>query len=232
MVVFYSPNVLETNALTEEESYHCTKVLRMREGDVVQVTDGKGNMYEAKIVLPDAVHTMLAIRSVISDFGKRRYRLHLAVAPTKNIDRFEWLVEKAVEIGVDRITPLLCQHSERRTVKTERLEKIALAAAKQSLKAYIPQIDPMTRFAEITAHSDDEQRFVAHCYDMSKENLFDACRPRQSTVVLIGPEGDFSTEEVEQALAAGFRSVSLSDSRLRTETAGIVAANIAAVRNM
>ena len=116
MVVFYSPNVLETNALTEEEPDPCTKALRMREGDVVQVTDGKGNMYEAEIVLPDTVHTMLAIRSVISDFGKRRYRLHLAVAPTKNIDRFEWLVEKAVEIGVDRITPLLPPNSRSKRI--------------------------------------------------------------------------------------------------------------------
>ncbi len=232
MNVFYTHNVLETNVLSEEESYHCIKVLRMKADDTIFVIDGIGNMYVARIVLADTRHTRVEILSVQQDFGKRNYSLHLAVAPTKNIDRFEWLVEKSVEIGVDCITPLNCRFSERRTIKTERIEKIALSATKQSLKAYLPQINPMTDFTELVLRSAESQRFVAHCYNLPKENLLKICNSRQSTLVLIGPEGDFSEQEITQALDIGFRSVSLSDSRLRTETAGVVAANTVALANI
>ncbi len=232
MNVFYTHNVLETNVLSEEESYHCIKVLRMKADDTIFVIDGIGNMYVARIVLADTRHTRVEILSVQQDFGKRNYSLHLAVAPTKNIDRFEWLVEKSVEIGVDCITPLNCRFSERRTIKTERIEKIALSATKQSLKAYLPKINPMTDFTELVLQSTESQRFVAHCYNLPKENLLKICNSRQSTLVLIGPEGDFSEQEITQALDIGFRSVSLSDSRLRTETAGVVAANTVALANI
>lgn len=232
MNVFYTHNVLETNVLSEGESYHCIKVLRMKADDTIFVIDGIGNMYVARIVLADTRHTRVEILSVQQDFGKRNYSLHLAVAPTKNIDRFEWLVEKSVEIGVDCITPLNCRFSERRTIKTERIEKIALSATKQSLKAYLPKINPMTNFTELVLQSTESQRFVAHCYNLPKENLLKICNSRQSTLVLIGPEGDFSEQEITQALDIGFRSVSLSDSRLRTETAGVVAANTVALANI
>ncbi len=232
MNVFYTHNILETNVLSEEESYHCIKVLRMKADDTIFVIDGIGNMYVARIVLADTRHTRVEILSVQQDFGKRNYSLHLAVAPTKNIDRFEWLVEKSVEIGVDCITPLNCRFSERRTIKTERIEKIALSATKQSLKAYLPKINPMTDFTELVLQSTESQRFVAHCYNLPKENLLKICNSRQSTLVLIGPEGDFSEQEITQALDIGFRSVSLSDSRLRTETAGVVAANTVALANI
>ncbi|KGN81120.1 16S rRNA methyltransferase [Porphyromonadaceae bacterium COT-184 OH4590] len=232
MHIFYTHNILDTGVLSEEESYHCIKVLRMKTDDTIGIIDGIGNMYEARIVLADTKHTRVEILSVQQDFGKRNYSLHLAVAPTKNIDRFEWLVEKSVEIGVDCITPLNCRFSERRTIKLERIEKIALSAAKQSLKAYLPKINHMTDFADLVSQSAESQRFVAHCYNLPKENLLKICKSQQSTLVLIGPEGDFSEQEIEHALRIGFRSASLSDSRLRTETAGVVATNTVALANI
>jgi 16S rRNA (uracil1498-N3)-methyltransferase len=197
----------------------------------VQIIDGKGNLYKAKIVLPDIKNTQIEIISVQNKFEKRGYYLHLAIAPTKNMDRFEWFVEKAVEIGVDCITPLSCRFSERKVVNMERLEKIVISAAKQSLKAYLPKLNPITNFRDFILQSLESQRFIAHCYKTAKEPLLKICKPNLSALTIIGPEGDFSIQEVEFAENHCFTSVALGQSRLRTETAGIVACHTIAVVN-
>ena len=230
-MLFFAENILETLFLPSDESFHCVKVLRMKENDEVQIIDGKGNFYEAKIVLPDAKNTRIEILSVQKEFEKRNYFLHLAIAPTKNIERLEWCVEKAVEIGVDVITPLVCRFSERKIVKPERLQKIIISAAKQSLKAYIPKLNPIKNFDDFVLQSTENQRFIAHCYKTEKQQFFNVCKKNLSTLVMIGPEGDFSLEEVQFAENQGFTPVSLGQSRLRTETAGIVAVHTVAVVN-
>jgi len=230
-MLFFAENILSTLVLPPDESFHCVKVLRLKENDIVQIIDGKGNLYEAKIVLADTKNSRVEILSVQKEFEKRNYFLHLAIAPTKNIERLEWCVEKAVEIGVDVITPLLCRFSERKIVKMERLEKIVISAAKQSLKAYIPKLNPLTNFNDFILQSTENQRFIAHCHKNEKEQLLTVCKKEFSTLIMIGPEGDFSQEEVQFAENQGFTSVSLGQSRLRTETAGIVAVHTAAVVN-
>lgn len=170
------------------------------------------------------------IVSVTRDFGAHPYRLHLAVAPTKNIDRFEWFVEKATEIGFDTLTPIVCRYSERRVIKPERVEKILVSAAKQSLKARVPELREMVEFDRLVEQCSGGERLIAHCHDMPKVRLFDACGSCRDVTVCIGPEGDFSTEEVERAMRAGWRSVSLGESRLRTETAGVVACHTVGLR--
>jgi len=230
--MFFLPNILETLLLPPDESFHCVKVLRLKENDEVQIIDGKGNLYEAKIALADAKNTRVEILSVQQEFEKRDYFLHLAIAPTKNIERLEWCVEKAVEIGVDVITLLLCRFSERKIVKPERLEKIIVSAAKQSLKAYIPKLNPLMNFNDFVLQSTENQRFIAHCHKTEKQQFLKVCKKNLSTLVMIGPEGDFSLEEVNFAEKQGFTSVSLGQSRLRTETAGVVAVHTAALVNM
>ena len=231
MTVFYTENILQTNVLDESESFHCTKVLRMKTNEKVQVIDGRGNLYNARIVFPHSKHTKIEILSAQNEFEKRDYYLHLAIAPTKSIERLEWCVEKAVEIGVDVITPLLCEFSERKIVKIERLEKIMISAVKQSLKAYLPKLNPMTDFNDFINQIDENQRFIAHCHNSPKEPLFKICKPKESTLIMIGPEGDFSEQEIENTINQNFKPVSLSKSRLRTETAGIVAVNTIALAN-
>ena len=229
--MFFLPNILETLLLTPEESFHCVKVLRLKENDIVQIIDGKGNLYEAKIALADTKNTRVEIFSVQKEFEKRNYFLHLAIAPTKNIERLEWCVEKAVEIGVDVITPLLCRFSERKIVKLERLQKIIVSAAKQSLKAYIPILNPLTNFNDFVLQSTEKQRFIAHCHKTEKQQLLKICQKELPSLIMIGPEGDFSQEEIQFAENNGFTSVSLGQSRLRTETAGIIAVHTVAVVN-
>lgn len=231
MNIFYAPNILQTNVLPAEESHHCCSVLRMRSGDEIRLIDGVGGLYKAKISVADNKATIVEVIEARHDFEPRPYTLHLAVAPTKNIDRFEWFVEKAVEIGADEITPIKCRFSERKNLNIERLQKIVLSATKQSLKAYLPKINALTDFKELVRNATENQKFIAHCYDQPKEQLFRATLPKENILVMIGPEGDFSEEEVELALKAGFRAVSLSQSRLRTETAAIVAADTVALRN-
>lgn len=231
MNLFYAPDILSNPFLPEEESAHCAKVLRMQTGDTTHVIDGIGNLYEVRIVAPHAKHTEVEIVSVQKDFGRRPFRLHLAVAPTKNSDRFEWFVEKATEIGVDEITPLRCRFSERKIIKPERIEKILVAAAKQSYKACVPRLNPMVDCNEFLRTVQASQRFVAHCYEGEKPHLLHICPPHTDVLVMVGPEGDFSRDEVELALNQGFRAVTLGFSRLRTETAGVVACHIVTVVN-
>lgn len=236
MVIFYAPNIANSPILPEEESLHCVKVLRMQVGEIVNIIDGMGTLYEAEIVVSHHKRTEVKILKSTSDFAARPYNLHLAVAPTKNIDRFEWFVEKATEIGFDTLTPLLCRYSERKIIKPERIEKILVSASKQSYKAKIPQLNPMITIKEFIANMQDDnnQRFIAHCYDQPKEFLFRACAPSPQggdVVVMVGPEGDFSEEEVLLALENRFKAVTLGESRLRTETASVVACHLISVLN-
>ena len=231
MYLFYVHDIDQRWELDEEESQHCVRVLRLTAGDVILLTDGRGNTYEARITNPHPKHCAFEVISSEQQVNKRPYRLHVAIAPTKNIDRIEWMVEKCTEIGVDEITPLLCRFSERKVIKPERLTKIMVSAAKQSLKAYMPILHDMCTFEEFVSNVVCEQRFIAHCYKDEKRLLQQELQQGKDVVVLIGPEGDFSEEEVQRALTAGYIPVSLGDSRLRTETAGVVACHTVALLN-
>lgn len=216
--------------LDSEESFHCIKVLRMRTGDSIYLSDGCGNLYEGEILAQDTKHCPVMLLEVIPDSGKRTFRIHMAVAPTKNIARFEWFLEKATEIGIDEITPLICEHSERVQIRTERLQKIILSAAKQSLKTYLPVLHEPMKFQEFIALNHPTSRFVAYVEEQQPLHLKNAYK-EGDCVVLIGPEGDFSRKEMDAAINQNFKSVSLGPSRLRTETAAIVACHIINVVN-
>lgn len=232
MALFFAPQIAEAPFLNEEESLHCVKVLRLSQGDTIQVIDGIGTLYDARILVPSPKRVEVEILAAHPDFGSHPYELHMAVAPTKNIDRFEWFVEKAVEIGVDSITPLLCRYSERKVIKLERLEKIAISAAKQSLKGKVPVIHSLTSIDQFLSEAPGGQRFIAHCHEDGERLLLSKqIQPGSVCSVLIGPEGDFSEEEVAKAMKTGFIPVSLGNSRLRTETAAVVATHTVAVLN-
>jgi 16S rRNA (uracil1498-N3)-methyltransferase len=224
MHLFYTPDLHEdTYRLSEEESKHCVRVLRLAEGERLHLIDGKGLFCEAVII--DA-HPKACILKVIDKkyhFGKRDYQLTIGVSPTKNIERYEWFLEKATEIGIDGIIPLVSRHSERKEIKPERLEKVMISAIKQSIKAYLPVLYPIQSFKEAIRRPFNGQKFIAHCIENEKVLLRDAVVKGNDVLILIGPEGDFSEEEVEMAVREGFIPVSLGDSRLRTETAALVA---------
>jgi 16S rRNA (uracil1498-N3)-methyltransferase len=225
MLLFYTPDITSGNyVLPEEESKHCLKVLRLTKGDELYLTDGKGILYAARITEAHAKHCRVTITGQQENVGTHPYYLHLAVAPTKNIERYEHLLEKTTEIGLDAITPLICKHSERRSVKPERLEKILVAAMKQSLKTRLPQLHETISFPAFLQQPFDGEKYIACCSPHIPRTLFwEVPPPSRKALVLIGPEGDFSDEEVQRALQAGFRPVSLGNSRLRTETAGMLA---------
>jgi len=223
MALFYVPNLASGNILPEEESQHAVKVLRLQVGDAITVVDGVGGFYHARITNPHPKHCGFEITKTIAELGKRDYKLHIAIAPTKNIERLEWFIEKATEIGIDEITPIICRFSERKNIKAERLEKIIVSAAKQSVKAYFPKLNPLCTFDELIKKHQSLQKFIAHCYEEDKRLLQTEYTKSTDVLILIGPEGDFSKEEVQKALSAGFIPVSLGNSRLRTETAGVVA---------
>lgn len=232
MNIFYTPDISGTiYTLEESESKHCIRVLRYSKGDKLVLVDGKGVKYEALITDPNPKRCTVEVISSIEGFEKRDYYLHLAVAPTKNIDRFEWFVEKATEIGVDEITPLLCEHSERKQVNIERVEKVIVAAMKQSLKAYKPVLNNLTNFAAFCKSDKGGMKFIAHCEESEKHHLIDLVKPKERVVVLIGPEGDFSPGEIIVAKEEGFSEISLGSSRLRTETAAVVACDIVSLVN-
>jgi len=224
MHIFYTPELSgNTYTLDETESKHCIRVLRLGKGDEITLVDGRGGFFTAEIADPNPKRCAVNVVESQQNFGLRNFRVHIAIAPTKNIERIEWFLEKATEIGVSRITPLLCRYSERKEIKTERLEKVMVSAMKQSLKAYLPQLDELTKFSEFVRQPFDGQKFIAHCEEQHRELLKSLVVPTQNYLILIGPEGDFSSEEIELALKEGFQPVSLGDSRLRTETAGVVA---------
>ncbi len=222
MHLFYTNNLdSDLVELPKEEAVHCTRVLRLQAGNEIGLTDGLGQMCRAEIVSADSKSCLVRIAERHSHFQQRNYRLHVAVAPTKNTARMEWFLEKAVEIGIDELTPIVCQHSERSFLKTDRLEKIAVSAMKQSLKAYKPIINEPTKITEFLRQNVDGQKFIAYCDGDQRISLKQACTPSGNVTVLIGPEGDFSKEEIELAFAADYRPITLGTSRLRTETAAL-----------
>lgn len=223
MHVFYTPDILRNPELPEEEAQHCTRVLRLGVGDNITLTDGRGNFYKAEITVANNKRCLVAITETIHQNPLWPCHLHIAVAPTKNMDRNEWFAEKATEIGIDELTFLNCRFSERKVIKTERIEKILISAIKQSLKARLPKLNEMIDFTKFIAQDFKGQKFIAHCYEGEKPLLKDVLTPGKDAVVLIGPEGDFSEEEVKAAIERGFTPISLGKSRLRTETAALVA---------
>lgn len=228
MNLFYSNQIIGSIALLDQgESHHCVKVLRMRKGDQIHFIDGNGGYYQGKLIDDHPLRCEISIQEIQKNFEKRSYYLHLAIAPTKNHDRFEWFVEKATEIGVDKLTPLLCDHSERKNIRLDRIQKVVLSAVKQSKKAWIPMIEPLIRFEDfIHGNHPSTDNYIAHCAESEKKSLLHTGSMRSSYLVLIGPEGDFSEREIEFAKESGFIPVSIGKSRLRTETAGMVIAQI------
>jgi 16S rRNA (uracil1498-N3)-methyltransferase len=209
--------------LDSSESAHCVKVLRLVTNDLIHVTDGQGRIYKARITHPDKYACVAKINEVSEISRERSYILHIAIAPTRNIERFEWFLEKATEIGVDRITPLLCHNSERRILKEDRLRKVMISAMKQSLRAWLPEICPFTGFSSFLNQPFTGSRFIATGLAPPGSHLAGLCGNETDCVVLIGPEGDFADNEMEMAERSGFIPVSLGPHRLRTETAGVVA---------
>lgn len=223
MHVFYTPDIETKKELPEEEAQHCIRVLRLTAGDEITLTDGKGNFYRAEISAATNKRCLVNITEVIYQQPLWPCHLHIALAPTKNMDRNEWFAEKATEIGFDELTFLNCRFSERKVIKTERIEKILVSAIKQSLKARLPLLNEMTDFDKFIEQDFGGQKFIAHCYEGEKPLLKDVLKKGEDALVLIGPEGDFSEEEVKKAIDKGFIPISLGKSRLRTETAALVA---------
>ena len=224
MHIFYTPDLSGTTyTLDETESKHCVRVLRLEKGDKITLVDGRGGFFKAEIDDPNPKRCAVKVVNSELNYGLRNFGVHVAIAPTKNIERIEWFLEKATEIGITRVTPLLCHHSERKEIKHDRLEKVMVSAMKQSLKAYLPQLDELTKFSAFMKQPFEGQKFIAHCEEQHRELLKNAMTKGGNYLILIGPEGDFSPEEIRMAIEAGFVPVSLGDSRLRTETAGVVA---------
>jgi len=232
MQLFYAPDISgNTYTLNEEESKHCIRVLRLTVGDEITLIDGKGGLFKTRIANPEPKRCMVEVYESTFEFEKRNHYLHIAIAPTKNIERFEWFLEKATEIGIDEITPLLCEHSERKVVNNERLEKIIISAVKQSIKAYIPVLNPMTTFKQFIQSNQAGELFIAHCATKEMNHLKNEIKPLKRSTILIGPEGDFSIDEIQLALKNHYREISLGTSRLRTETAGVVACHLVNLTN-
>lgn len=222
MQLFYSPVInTELFTLDHEESRHCIKVMRLREGDEVFLTDGLGGWFKTEITDPNPRECILRIIEKRHIQNPRSSRLHLAVAPTKNIDRFEWFLEKATECGIDEITPVICDHSERTIVKAARLEKVMVSALKQSLRAWLPKLNPAITLKTFFEKELCADPFIAHCADSHKRQFITVNNRGRDALVLIGPEGDFSNQEIEQAITKGFQPISLGKYRLRTETAAL-----------
>lgn len=233
MQLFYNPNITESTSqftFDKEESRHIVKVLRKTIGDTLHITNGKGWLFNAEVTVPDIKKCMVTIVSK-SLHPKRDYSLHLAVAPTKMNDRYEWFLEKATEIGIDSITPIICDHSERKIIKTERFEKILQSATKQSLSCYIPKLNDAIAFKDFIKQDFNGDLFIAHCEETHRKSLKNELKPKTDITILIGPEGDFSVKEIENALKNKFIPVTLGDTRLRTETAAIVACHSVAFIN-
>ncbi len=232
MIQFYAPDIIDSPTLPESDSQHCIRVLRMKEGDIIEVIDGKGYRYACQIIdaHPKRTHIEIIERHYIPPTWHND--ITIAVAPTKHLDRMEWMVEKLTEIGINRIIPLLCRHSERKEIKVERLEKIAISAMKQSLKTTLPIISPMTPLKNVIQDFETTQKYIAYCDESIPRRLFSTeYIANKNTIILIGPEGDFSIEEIQLALNNNYQPISLGDNRLRTETAAIVACDTCHIIN-
>lgn len=223
MHIFYTPDITQnTYTLNEEESKHCVRVLRLPIGALVNLVDGRGGFYTAEITSNNPKKVSLSILKVETEYHKRNHYLHIAVAPTKNIDRIEWFLEKATELGIDEITPIITDRSERRVVKEDRLNKVITAAVKQSIKAYHPLLNESVSFSKFLNSPLEGEKLIAHCIDSEdKKYISNLIVPHQKYLILIGPEGDFTPEEVNLALNKGFKQLTLGDNRLRTETAAL-----------
>jgi 16S rRNA (uracil1498-N3)-methyltransferase len=225
MQIFYAPDINgDSYTLDENESKHIIRVLRMKKGTGVRLIDGRGNLYDGVIENPDQKSCTISITGILRDFEKRDYRLHIAISPLKNPERFEWFIEKSVEIGVDEITPLICRNTEKHSIKKERINNLIISAMKQSLKATKTKLNEPRSFAEFIADKPDGKRMIAHCNDSFKRiKISEACLKDETVTILIGPEGDFSKEEISKASENGYLNIHLGKSRLRTETAGVAA---------
>lgn len=234
MQLFYNPEISEKDSqviFNRDESRHIAKVLRKNEGDILNITNGEGLLFKAEIIKADVKQCLAKIISVEKQ-DPPPYHLHMAVAPTKMNDRFEWFLEKAMEIGVHEITPVICDHSERKVVKLNRFERVLQSAMKQSLHSRMPQLNEPVNFSEFINAEIEGDIFIAHCEDKAEKSyLQKEIKPKNKITILIGPEGDFSREEIETALNSGWKAVSLGESRLRTETAAIVACHTVALVN-
>lgn len=233
MQLFYNAHISETNKtiqFSKDESRHISKVLRKSVGDVLNITNGRGWLFSAELIAADIKQCEAKIIDAKLQ-PKRPYKLHLAVAPTKMNDRYEWFLEKATEIGIDTITPIICDNSERRIIKKERFERIIQSALKQSLSCYFPVLNDAISYSEFIEQDFEGQKYIAHCEETDKKSLKDLLQIKNDVTILIGPEGDFSTSEIGNAISKGFLPVTLGDSRLRTETAAIVACHSVAFLN-
>ena len=223
MYLFYAPDIEGEPFLTEEESAHAVRVMRLSQGEEIRLTNGKGMFYRAVIVRAHPKCCEVMVTEQFREAPQWPVHIHIAIAPPKHIDRMEWFVEKATEIGVNAITCLNCRYSERKEIKTSRLEKIMIAAMKQSLKAQLPQLTGMIDFGDFIRQPFDAAKYIAYCAENENFALKDSYQAGKNAVLLIGPEGDFSQEEIRLAIEYGFQPVSLGKSRLRTETAALVA---------
>ena len=223
MLLFYAPDIAVNQQLPETEAHHCLKVLRMKPGDAIRLTDGKGNFYNAEISEINIKRCMVNLLETIPQPPLWKGRIEIALAPTKNTDRMEWFAEKATEIGIDKISFLRCRFSERKEIPIERIRKIMVSAMKQSEKAQLPDLQAITGFNDFIRQDFEGQKFIAHCHHGEKTHLAQAYRKNENVLILIGPEGDFSEEEIISAKEQGFVPVSLGVSRLRTETAALTA---------
>lgn len=233
MQLFYNPNIDENTpqiSFSKDESKHIVKVLRKNSGDQLHITNGKGWLFIAEIINADIKNCVASIISKAFE-PARNYKVHLAVAPTKMNDRYEWFLEKATEIGVDTITPIICDHSERKVIKMDRFEKILQSAMKQALHYYMPELQEAVSFNDFINQPFNGQKFIAHCEETERNSLKNALLPQNDVLILIGPEGDFSPNEIKAAIALGFKPVTLGNTRLRTETAAIVACHSVAFSN-
>lgn len=234
MQLFYAPYLNEndvTFSFDKEESRHITKVLRKKEGSQIFLTNGKGYLFTSQISTASEKKCEVKILST-TFYPNKKYRIHIAIAPTKMNDRFEWFLEKATEIGINEITPLICEHSERKVYKIDRAEKIIQSAMKQSLQHYLPKINPPENFKNfISKELNFEKKFIAHCEETEKKLFQNSFKKDESILILIGPEGDFSTFEIKFAMENKFIPVSLGSNRLRTETAALVACHTVSIIN-
>lgn len=233
MQLFYSSEInpeTEFFSFDKEESKHIVRVLRKKENDIIHITNGKGFLFECEII--SALEKKCEVKIMGSEFfNPVDYHLHLAVAPTKMNDRYEWFLEKATEIGIQEITPIICDNSERKEVKTERFEKILLSAMKQSLQYYLPKLNPTISFSDFIKTNKEGQLYIAHCEETDKKELAKEVKSKGKITILIGPEGDFSQKEINLALTNGYIPVSLGNTRLRTETAGVYASAVVSITN-
>ena len=233
MQLFYNSDIDDSTTeftFSKDESRHIVKVLRKGNGDFLRITNGKGWLFDAEIISANINKCIGIITNKILQ-KRRHYKLHLAVAPTKINDRYEWFLEKATEIGVDSITPIICRNSERKVIKKERYEKIVQSAMKQSLNCYLPKLNEAVAFNTFIKQEFKGDLFIAHCEESSKKSLKQELQKNSSTTILIGPEGDFSVKEIQMAIANKFIPVTLGETRLRTETAGVVACHSVAFIN-